>query len=43
MTPETAQVGLDKLDNAINSTPKKWIISDWPDLTKMDIFKELKY
>ena len=43
MTPETAQVGLDKLDNAINSTPKKWIISDWPDLTKMGIFKELRY
>jgi dTDP-4-amino-4,6-dideoxygalactose transaminase len=43
MTPETAQLGLDKLDNAINSTPKKWIISDWPDLTKMGIFKELRY
>jgi dTDP-4-amino-4,6-dideoxygalactose transaminase len=39
MTPETAQVGLDKLDNAINTDPKKWVVEDWPDLTKMNIFK----
>ncbi len=39
MTPETAQLGLDKLDNAINSTPKQWVVTDWPDLTKMEIFK----
>lgn len=40
MTPETAQLGIDKLDNAINSTPKKWIVTDWPDLTKMIVFKK---
>ena len=39
MTPETAKLGLDKLDDAINKTPKKWISTDWPDLTEMKIFK----
>jgi len=39
MTPETAELGLDKLQNAINTSPKKWVVSDWPDLTKMEIFK----
>ena len=38
MTPETAKLGLQKLDNAINTTPKPCVITDWPDLTKMDIF-----
>ena len=40
MAPETAQIGLDKLDKAINTKPKKWSINDWPDLTKMEVFKE---
>ena len=39
MTPETAQLGLDKLPDAIKTKPKKWKIEDWPDLQKMDIFK----
>jgi dTDP-4-amino-4,6-dideoxygalactose transaminase len=39
MTPETAQLGLDKLPHAIESEPKKWTVTDWPDLTKMEIFK----
>jgi dTDP-4-amino-4,6-dideoxygalactose transaminase len=39
MTPETAQLGLDKLPYAIESEPKKWTVTDWPDLTKMEIFK----
>jgi dTDP-4-amino-4,6-dideoxygalactose transaminase len=39
MTPETAQLGLDKLEEAIGTEPKKWTIEDWPDLTKMEIFK----
>jgi dTDP-4-amino-4,6-dideoxygalactose transaminase len=38
MTPETAQLGLDKLEKAINTTPRKWIYTDWPDLTQMKIF-----
>jgi dTDP-4-amino-4,6-dideoxygalactose transaminase len=40
MTPETAQLGLDKLEWAINSKPRKWVTTDWPDLTQMDIFKK---
>lgn len=39
MTPEVAQLGLDKLPTAINSIPRKWIVTDWPDLTQMKIFK----
>lgn len=39
MTPETAQLGLDKLPNAIKNQPYQWDIKDWPDLTQMDIFK----
>ena len=39
MTPETANLGLQKLPDAISSKPKQWTIQDWPDLTKMEIFK----
>ena len=39
MTPETARLGLDKLPEAIKTPPKKWTVSDWPDLTQMEIFK----
>jgi dTDP-4-amino-4,6-dideoxygalactose transaminase len=39
MTPEIAQLGLDKLPEAIKTKPKKWKVNDWPDLTKMEIFK----
>lgn len=40
MTPETAQLGLDKLQSAIDTPPKKWVVTDWPDLTQMKIFKK---
>jgi dTDP-4-amino-4,6-dideoxygalactose transaminase len=40
MTPETAQLGLDKLPKAIEIKPVQWTIKDWPDLTQMDIFKD---
>ena len=40
MTPETAQMGLDKLSTAIITQPRQWDINDWPDLTKMEIFKK---
>lgn len=40
MTPETAKLGLTKLESAINTEPKKWVVTDWPDLTEMDIFKK---
>ena len=41
MTPETAQLGLDKLPEAIVNTPRPWVVTDWPDLTQMKIFKQL--
>lgn len=40
MTPETAQLGLDKLESAIYTQPRQWVVQDWPDLTKMKIFKQ---
>ena len=39
MTPETAQLGLEKLQTAIATKPTKWTVEDWPDLTQMEIFK----
>jgi len=39
MTPETAELGLTKLPEAIKKKPRKWVITDWPDLSKMEIFK----
>ena len=42
MTPETADLGLKKLPEAILRQPKQWIYTDWPDLTTMDFFKESK-
>ena len=41
MTPETAQLGLDKLPIAIENAPRQWVVTDWPDLTQMKIFKQL--
>jgi len=40
MTPETAELGLQKLDEAIKRKPKQWTYTDWPDLTTMDFFNE---
>jgi dTDP-4-amino-4,6-dideoxygalactose transaminase len=40
MTPETAELGLQKLEHAISTKPQKWTINDWPDLTQMKIFKK---
>jgi dTDP-4-amino-4,6-dideoxygalactose transaminase len=40
MTPETAQLGLDKLEAAITTKPKSWISSDWPDVSKMKVFNK---
>jgi len=42
MTPETASLGLEKLDDAIKTKPRKWVVTDWPDLTKMDIFNKIE-
>jgi dTDP-4-amino-4,6-dideoxygalactose transaminase len=40
MTPETAQLGLNKLETAINTTARQWVYTDWPDLTQMKIFDD---
>jgi len=40
MTPETAQLGLDKLDEAIKTKPHQWTVNDWPDVSEMKIFKK---
>jgi dTDP-4-amino-4,6-dideoxygalactose transaminase len=40
MTPETAKLGLEKLQNAIDTPPRKWSVNDWPDLTQMKIFNK---
>ena len=39
MTPETAQLGIDKFDEAVSKTPKQWVWTDWPDLRTMKVFK----
>ena len=39
MTPETAELGIKKLPTAIETKPKKWTVTDWPDLSKMEIFR----
>ena len=39
MAPETAMLGLKKLPEAIKTKPRQWVLEDWPDLTKMEIFK----
>ena len=38
MTPETAKLGLDKLQKAIETEPRRWTVTDWPNLTKMKVF-----
>tara|TARA_R110000744_G_scaffold988_5_gene3629 strand:+ start:2714 stop:3346 length:633 start_codon:yes stop_codon:yes gene_type:complete len=42
MTPETAQNGLDKLDDAIKTKPRQWTVNDWPDVSKMKIFNKIE-
>ena len=39
MTPETASLGLEKLEISKNQTPKKWMYTNYPDLTNMKVFK----
>lgn len=38
--PELAQLGLDKLQKAIDTPPRQWVVTDWVDLTTMKIFKK---
>jgi len=38
MTPENAQIGLDKFEAIKNITPKEWSWKDYPDLRTMKVF-----
>jgi len=40
MTPETAELGISKLAKAIETKPRQWVVTDWPDLTEMPVFKD---
>ena len=42
MTPETAELGLKKLPEAIKTKPIQWVINDWPDESKMKVFNKKK-
>ena len=42
MTPETAELGLKKLPNAIKDKPIQWTINDWPDVSKMEVFNNIE-
>lgn len=42
MTPEIAELGISKFENAVNSRPKKWSYKDYPNLTNMSVFKNVK-
>jgi len=39
MTPETAKLGLEKLEKVKNEISKQWNYADYPDLTQMSVFK----
>tara|TARA_R100001443_G_scaffold112828_1_gene126836 strand:- start:3453 stop:4055 length:603 start_codon:yes stop_codon:yes gene_type:complete len=39
MTPETAKTGVEKLKKAKHCTPREWVVTDWPDLRSMSVFK----
>jgi dTDP-4-amino-4,6-dideoxygalactose transaminase len=40
MTPETAQLGIDRLPSAVDKLSKKWNWTDYPDVSKMKVFNE---
>tara|TARA_R100000951_G_scaffold98055_2_gene87876 strand:+ start:8620 stop:9225 length:606 start_codon:yes stop_codon:yes gene_type:complete len=40
MTPETAQKGLEALEEAKQRKPRQWEWEDWPDLREMSVFKD---
>jgi len=43
MTPETAQLGLEKLPQSINNLPTKWTWENYKFLPDMKVFKDAKY
>ncbi len=40
MTPETAALGLSKLQAAIDTPPRIWTINDWPDISQFKVFQK---
>jgi dTDP-4-amino-4,6-dideoxygalactose transaminase len=40
-TPETAALGLEKLQKAIETEPRIWTTKDWPNLLEMNVFKNI--
>jgi dTDP-4-amino-4,6-dideoxygalactose transaminase len=42
MTPETAQLGLDKIEVAKTTTPPSWNHTNYLDLSNMKVFNEIK-
>ncbi|WP_269623835.1 DegT/DnrJ/EryC1/StrS family aminotransferase [Prochlorococcus marinus] len=38
MTPETASLGLNKLNEAKQKHPRQWAWEEWPDLSKLEVF-----
>lgn len=38
-TPESCQIALDKLPEAIKTEPRKWSYKDYPDVSQMKVFK----
>lgn len=43
MTPETAQLGIEKFSTAKNTPPKYWNFEDYPDLSSMPVFERSIY
>ena len=43
MTPETAQLGLSKLQVAIATKPRQWVLADWPDVSNMRVFTDCRH
>jgi dTDP-4-amino-4,6-dideoxygalactose transaminase len=39
MTPETAEIGLEKFNHSIEALPKKWSYQNYPNLSTMQVFK----
>lgn len=39
MTPETAQLGMERFSEVVNKEPKQWSHKDYPDISKMAVFQ----
>jgi hypothetical protein len=42
MTPETAQLGINKLKEIKDLLPRQWSFKDYPDISQMKVFKNVK-